>query len=189
MALRLNEWLGRTLAHCLKVVALWIDDEGREVVWTIVLPQPGFPIVSCSSRHCRGVEADDGVVGLRGKGNVEAMHRAGDGTGKLLEGQLVPSACYAVADGLVLFSWPQIAPDAHVAEWAERCVIEAGCSLNVGDAQRNVVKHVHWVFAEVASPPAVVLGRPNVRAEAGPTAKRQARAVENAPADCAGLAF
>ena len=30
---------------------------------------------------------------------------------------------------------------------------------------------------------------PNVRAEAGPTAKRQARAVENAPAHCAGLAF
>ena len=30
---------------------------------------------------------------------------------------------------------------------------------------------------------------PNVRAEAGPTAKRQARVVENAPAHCAGLAF
>ena len=30
---------------------------------------------------------------------------------------------------------------------------------------------------------------PNVRAEAGPTATRQARAVENAPAHCAGLAF
>ena len=30
---------------------------------------------------------------------------------------------------------------------------------------------------------------PNVRAEAGPTAKRQARAVENAPARRAGLAF
>ena len=30
---------------------------------------------------------------------------------------------------------------------------------------------------------------PNVRAEAGPAAKRQARAVENAPAHCAGLAF
>ena len=35
---------------------------------------------------------------------------------------------------------------------------------------------------------ALVMG-PNVRAEAGPTAKRQARAVENAPAHCAGLAF
>ena len=35
---------------------------------------------------------------------------------------------------------------------------------------------------------AVVL-MPNVRAEAGPTAKRQARAVENAAAHCAGLAF
>ena len=31
--------------------------------------------------------------------------------------------------------------------------------------------------------------QPNVRAEVGPTAKRQARAVENAPAHCAGLAF
>ena len=31
--------------------------------------------------------------------------------------------------------------------------------------------------------------RPNVRAEAGPAAKRQARAVENAPARRAGLAF
>ena len=31
--------------------------------------------------------------------------------------------------------------------------------------------------------------KPNVRAEAGPTAKRQARAVENAPARRAGLAF
>ena len=30
---------------------------------------------------------------------------------------------------------------------------------------------------------------PNVRAEAGPTAKRQARAVENAPARRAGLVF
>ena len=30
---------------------------------------------------------------------------------------------------------------------------------------------------------------PNVRAEAGPTAKRQARVVENVPAHCAGLAF
>ena len=30
---------------------------------------------------------------------------------------------------------------------------------------------------------------PNVRAEAGPTAKRQARAVENARAHCAGLVF
>ena len=30
---------------------------------------------------------------------------------------------------------------------------------------------------------------PNVRAEAGPTAKRQARVVENAPAHCAGLVF
>ena len=30
---------------------------------------------------------------------------------------------------------------------------------------------------------------PNVRAEAGATAKRQARVVENAPAHCAGLAF
>ena len=36
---------------------------------------------------------------------------------------------------------------------------------------------------------AVVIARPNVRAEAGPTAKRQARAVENARAHCAGLAF
>ena len=34
-----------------------------------------------------------------------------------------------------------------------------------------------------------LLVRPNVRAEAGPTAKRQARVVENAPAHCAGLAF
>ena len=30
---------------------------------------------------------------------------------------------------------------------------------------------------------------PNVRTEAGPTAKRQARVVENAPARRAGLAF
>ena len=30
---------------------------------------------------------------------------------------------------------------------------------------------------------------PNVRAEAGPSAKRQARAVENAPARRAGLVF
>ncbi len=30
---------------------------------------------------------------------------------------------------------------------------------------------------------------PNVRGEAGPTAERQARAVENAPARCAGLVF
>ena len=30
---------------------------------------------------------------------------------------------------------------------------------------------------------------PNVRAEAGPTTKRQARVVENAPAHYAGLAF
>ena len=35
----------------------------------------------------------------------------------------------------------------------------------------------------------LLLETPNVRAEAGPTAKRQARAVENAPAHCAGLAF
>ena len=35
----------------------------------------------------------------------------------------------------------------------------------------------------------VCFARPNVRAEAGPTAKRQARVVENAPAHCAGLAF
>ena len=34
-----------------------------------------------------------------------------------------------------------------------------------------------------------VFAMPNVRAEAGPTAKRQARAVENAPAHFAGLAF
>ena len=34
-----------------------------------------------------------------------------------------------------------------------------------------------------------VFVRSNVRAEAGPTAKRQARVVENAPAHCAGLAF
>ena len=34
-----------------------------------------------------------------------------------------------------------------------------------------------------------VILTPNVRAEAGPTAKRQARVVENAPAHCAGLAF
>ena len=34
-----------------------------------------------------------------------------------------------------------------------------------------------------------ILAGPNVRAEAGPTAKCQARVVENAPAHCAGLAF
>ena len=37
--------------------------------------------------------------------------------------------------------------------------------------------------------PRLVPVRPNVRAEAGPTAKRQARVVENAPAHCAGLVF
>ena len=45
-----------------------------------------------------------------------------------------------------------------------------------------------WVFRE-AGIAQVEFVQPNVRAEAGPTAKRQARAVENAPAHCAGLAF
>ena len=38
-------------------------------------------------------------------------------------------------------------------------------------------------------PPKVVPVMPNVRAEAEPTAKRQARAVENAPARRTGLVF
>ena len=53
----------------------------------------------------------------------------------------------------------------------------------------------HYPHAD-APLPDVYLGKrraihktPNVRAEAGPTAKRQARVVENAPAHCAGLAF
>ena len=45
-----------------------------------------------------------------------------------------------------------------------------------------------WLFRE-AGIAQVEFVQPNVRAEAGPTAKRQARAVENAPAHCAGLGF
>ena len=45
-----------------------------------------------------------------------------------------------------------------------------------------------WLFRE-AGIAQVEFVQPNVRAEAGPTAKRQARAVENAPARRAGLAF
>ena len=45
-----------------------------------------------------------------------------------------------------------------------------------------------WLFRE-AGIAQVEFVQPNVRAEAGPTAKRQARAVENARAHCAGLAF
>ena len=52
------------------------------------------------------------------------------------------------------------------------------------DRQRSM----DWLFwkAGIAQVEFVL---PNVRAEAGPTSKRQARAVENAPAHCAGLAF
>ena len=45
-----------------------------------------------------------------------------------------------------------------------------------------------WLFRE-AGIAQVEFVQPNVRAEAGPTAKRQARAVESAPAHCAGLAI
>ena len=45
-----------------------------------------------------------------------------------------------------------------------------------------------WTSTERASPQRWT-AKPNVRAEAGPTAKRQARAVENAPARRAGLVF
>ena len=53
-----------------------------------------------------------------------------------------------------------------------------GC-LTLGAARRTSCRRRHR--------PRFVL--PNVRAEAGPTAKRQARAVENAPARRAGLVF
>ena len=45
-----------------------------------------------------------------------------------------------------------------------------------------------WLFRETGIAQAEFV-QPNVRAEAGPTAKRQARAVENAPAHRAGLVF
>ena len=46
-------------------------------------------------------------------------------------------------------------------------------------------RQAHFLLAHQT----VAILMPNVRAEAGPTAKRQARVVENAPAHCAGLAF
>ena len=75
----------------------------------------------------------------------------------MLKGQFVSAAWFAVANGLVLFSRPQVAPYAHVAEGAENGIKEAGGSLNICDADRNVVEQVHLVFAEVATPLAGVL--------------------------------
>ena len=49
-------------------------------------------------------------------------------------------------------------------------------------------RSMDWLFRK-AGIAQVEFVLPNVRAEAGPTAKRQARAVENAPAHCAGLVF
>ena len=50
-------------------------------------------------------------------------------------------------------------------------------------------RETEFVFFLVRAALIVEFVTPNVRAEAGPTAKRQARAVENAPARRAGLAF
>ena len=53
--------------------------------------------------------------------------------------------------------------------------------------------HWYWLFGcsvfKGRPHPKRWISTPNVRAEAGPTAKRQARVVENARAHCAGLAF
>ena len=83
----------------------------------------------------------------------------------------------------------------HIVRATMDCADYTG--LSAEDRYTMLAYHALAVLAKtqrvmheyVLTTPGPHLVLPNVRAEAGPTAKRQARAVENAPAHCAGLAF
>ena len=87
------------------------------------------------------------------------------------------------------FDWPALTPaltEIRLFVLAE-CPSASGhgTSLNWNSWLFHARRQAHFLLARQT----VVLLMPNVRAEAGPTAKRQARVVENAPAHCAGLGF
>jgi hypothetical protein len=164
---RLSEGLGRTLADCLKVMTLWVNDEGCKVVWTVVLAKAWGPVVQASCSQSCGMKLGNRLAGLCGECNVESGYGDWCIRWHLLECQLVATACWTVADGLPLFSRPEVTPNPHIPKRLQGCVVEGCCALDVRDTERNVVKHVIHGFRLVSAGRSrdVVFVRPNVRAK------------------------
>jgi hypothetical protein len=90
-----------------------------------------------------------------------------------------------VADSLVLFAGTKVGPYANIAKWFERFVVERGRELNIRNAERQVVKHVHSRSRAYRNNrpvrPNVVLGRERWLA----AASRNERARLHSPDGCA----
>mmetsp|Transcript_6368 Transcript_6368/g.25940 ORF Transcript_6368/g.25940 Transcript_6368/m.25940 type:complete len:254 (+) Transcript_6368:1113-1874(+) len=93
------------------------------------------------------MECVNGLAVWRGEGEVHAMPRACRGNGRLLDAELVPLPGPSIAHGLALPTGAQVLKDAHIAQCRQGGVIERSRPLDMGDAERQVMKHVHGATA------------------------------------------
>ena len=61
--------------HSLHIVAIGVEDIGREVAPPVIRPQPRRPIANPARRQRRRIERPDGSLCLSGDGDVQRRHR------------------------------------------------------------------------------------------------------------------
>ena len=140
---RSMEGLGRTLAHCFNMMAVWINNKSGKVVRAIVLADSRASIVCASGGSGGGVKADNCLASWGTERDMKPGIRAACARADLLDGKFVAFTRRAVANGLPLLTNANVRPNAYVAEWSKCFVIELGRSVYVSGSQRDVVKHVH----------------------------------------------
>ena len=126
---------GRSLVDGLDEISVRVDHKGGVVVFAVVRSPAGRAVVLPAVPQRFRMKAIDGFMRGRGKGDVKP------GTGRRhpswpeLEGELVTAAGHSLPDGLGIF------PHANTAERGERGVVKVTRSLQIGDAEGEVVQY------------------------------------------------
>jgi len=124
-------------------MTIGIDDKRCIIVLTIERPKARRSVILAAVLKRCFVKPMNGCPRWRSEGEVEALARSDFMGSFLLQGQLVSASRQTISHGLALVARTQVAPYADIAERGEHGIVEARRHLNVTDAKRYVMKHLH----------------------------------------------
>lgn len=101
----------RGFAHSLDMVSIWIDDEGRIVMGTVMWSKTWCSIVHTAVRQCSEMECYDRFSTWCSKGQVMPGTTRNRGSSTKLNSELISGPRRSVADSLIGMSECQIFPD------------------------------------------------------------------------------
>src|SRR6267378_561571 len=133
--LELTRMLERCIGHSLNTITIGVDDKCGVVVLPVLGTQSGRPVVLPTMLQSRGVETRHGLARWGGECDMETRTRCDDLPRTEFDGQLVIAARPPITDGC------RVAPDSHIAQRREHCIVEGGGTLKIGDAEREVMQH------------------------------------------------